>query len=278
MRSNWLFVLVVLLMVQLCHAFSPHPAPTKTTKTTTSSTSSTASVWTRDAEKRLSELYRGASSIRCPFFRRRAYDLYDGLGMVLQFLVARHKSLPMPVLPGCSSGSISSEAKTTGLSIDAVADIIKLDWRANIEDGKGYYITGRITKSIYRDDCLFDGPDPDMPVRGLRKYLSSASQLFDHKKSCANLLSCTQSNEHNTITCRWRIEGVLNLPWHPRLKPWTGSTTYYIDEDGLIFKHIETWDISVLDAFISTLFPALQFGAEPAAPLIHSSSSSPPSV
>ena len=70
-----------------------------------------------------------------------------------------------------------------------------------------------------------------------------------------------------TMTVHWRLEGILNLPWHPRLKPWTGTTTYHVDQSGLIEKHIETWDISVLDAFASTLLPFLSIGAPPAAPL-----------
>ena len=38
----------------------------------------------------------------------------------------------------------------------------------------------------------------------------------------------------------------------------------FIDNDGLVEKHVEYWDITVLDAFISTLFPFLKFGAMPA--------------
>lgn len=49
------------------------------------------------------------------------------------------------------------------------------------------------------------------------------------------------------------------------MKPWTGSTTYYLDEDNLIYKHIEKWDISAVDAFASLLFPFLKIGAPPAA-------------
>ena len=106
-----------------------------------------------------------------------------------------------------------------------------------------------------------------MPVRGLRKYLSAASQLFDRKKSRADILSldCDQTNRKITVT--WRIEGILNLPWHPIMKPWTGSTVYSIDDSGLIYSHIEKWDISVIDAFLSTLLPNI-FTGEPPAPEI----------
>jgi hypothetical protein len=151
------------------------------------------------------------------------------------------------------------------MSLDAVWEFIKDDWKASEKDGKGYYITGKLSTHLYRDDCYFDGPDPDMPVRGLRKYQSAASQLFDRKVSRADILGSFIDEDEQSITVRWRLEGVLNLPWHPTMKPWTGSTTYYLDEDHLICRHIEKWDISAIDAFVSLLFPSFRIGAPPAA-------------
>ena len=57
------------------------------------------------------------------------------------------------------------------------------------------------------------------------------------------------------ISVRWKLQGVLNLPWHPELKPYTGTTHYHVDDEGMIAKHIEDWDISMLDAFLCTLLP-----------------------
>ena len=221
----------------------------------------------------LDAMYSKSLRIKCPFFRRRATDSVDGLASVFQFVCARHKSIPIPTLPGTQQMVISTALKQTGLSIDAIADIIKRDWKsqANIRDltsGKGYYITGKLSREIYRDDCFFDGPDPDMPVTGLKKYISSTCQLFDHKASRADLISLESNEDQRTVTVHWRLEGILNLPWHPILKPWTGHTTYMIDELGLIDKHVEKWDISVVDAFVSTLFPFLNYGAPPAEPIL----------
>ena len=160
--------------------------------------------------------------------------------------------------------STSGQPKLIDRAMSQIASIIEADWKS----GKGYYITGKLTKEIYRDDCFFDGPDPDMPVVGLRKYIASTAQLFDQKVSRADIIGTMETNEETrTIIVHWRLEGILNLPWHPKLKPWTGTTTYHIDESGLINKHMETWDISVLDAFASTLFPFLSIGAAPAAPI-----------
>ena len=223
----------------------------------------------------LDAMYSKSLKIKCPFFRRRATDSVDGLASVVQFVLARHKSLPIPVLPSGQLIISNSAVKLSGLSVSHVANILEKDWKckANVGDlthGKGYYITGKLTREIYQDYCFFDGPDPDMPVTGLKKYISSTSQLFDHKHSRADLISMVTSDEEKTITIKWRLEGILNLPWHPKLKPWTGQTTYFIDNDGLIDRHIESWDISVVDAFVSVLLPFLNYGAQPAPPVVPS--------
>ena len=47
------------------------------------------------------------------------------------------------------------------------------------------------------------------------------------------------------------------LPWRPQIKPYLGATRYELDESGLIVSHNEEWSISALEAFGSTLWPAL---------------------
>jgi len=144
-------------------------------------------------------------------------------------------------------------------------DTIRHDWKPE-KQHKGYYITGRLNTTIYRDDCWFDGPDPDMPVRGVRKYLNAASQLFDTATSTAELLSLEigpqpepnkwgEMKTKSTIIARWKLQGVLHLPWHPSLPVWTGRTTYHLDDEHMIYRHVEDWDISVLQAFTQTLWP-----------------------
>ena len=169
---------------------------------------------------------------------------------MIRFLIIRHKSLPLEP-PGWRCDG-DTAPKRVNLSQQELMQVIRHDWRPDTH--KGYYITGRLSTSVFRDDCVFDGPDPDMPVRGLRKYLNAASQLFDHQKSRSELLSL-DVNEKGVIVAQWRMQGVLRLPWRPAVPSWTGSTTYYTDENGLIYRHEETWDKSVLQAFMQTLWP-----------------------
>lgn len=197
----------------------------------------------------LDDWYTRSISIKCPFFRRRAADTIDGLAEIGQFLLVRHKSLYTP--PGCRD--VLSTKKNLHLSREELLSTIEHDWK--VESDKGYYITGRLNTTIYRNDCLFSGPDPDMPVRGLRKYLGAASHLFDSQKSNAKLSSI--GVEDGTIVAKWKLEGVLMLPWRPEVPPWTGTTRYHLDEKGLVYHHEETWDKSVLQAFVTTVWPTL---------------------
>jgi Uncharacterized conserved protein (DUF2358) len=213
--------------------------------------------------------YQRAVSVKCPFFKRRFVDMLDGIDMVLRFLVIRHKSLDIFGPPPGHRSKFSCEEKTLGLTTSQLVEAIRRDWRE--ETGKGYYITGNLNTTIFRDDCLFAGPDPDMPVQGLRKYLNAASQLFDRSKSCADLLSLDTSLDasgNTVVVARWRMNGVLRLPWKPTLPEWTGSTTYHFDNKGLIYLHEETWDMSVWQAFMKTFAPKIseRIWPDPATP------------
>jgi hypothetical protein len=160
------------------------------------------------------------------------------------------------------------------LSIEELVLRIQNDWISNSNtnnnsnnqkiNNKGYYITGRLDTTIYRDDCLFTGPDPDMPVKGLRKYLSAAAQLFDSKVSFANMdsISCNADGgrkQCGEICVHWTLGGVINLPWHPNVEPWTGWTRYHVDEEGLIYWHEEGWDVEVWRIFLGVVFPVVRW-------------------
>jgi len=195
--------------------------------------------------------YEQALAWKCPFLRRRASDLLDAADMLMRFLVIRNTNLlgPPPSLRGVQ-GAMQRE-KTKYLTREELLETIRSDWRS--DNNKGYYITGRLSTNIYRDDCVFDGPDPDMPVKGLRKYLNAASQLFDQRTSRAELLGLQIDGD--VIRAKWRFNGSLRLPWKPIMPEVTGTTIYHMDEDGLIYSHEETWDMSAYQAFFWTMMP-----------------------
>jgi len=210
----------------------------------------TATLGVEEVYDRLDSLLSSSRGIRCPFWRRRAGDVIDGARGMVDFVVSRHKSLD--VLPARPMGT-----KLRGAALVDVMAIVEQD----ILSGQ-YYVTGRLTQGVYDDSCLFDGPDPDMPVRSLQRYGDALRGLFDPKLSTFSLIEMRAVGPR-TFTTSWRLDGALRLPGSPRIKPYVGTTLYELGDDGLICSHTENWSISALDAFVSTVFPS--FGA-PAAP------------
>lgn len=148
--------------------------------------------------------------------------------------------------------------KTTHLDMHARVGIIRDDFVK-----RQYYVTGRLTPSLYRDDCLFDSPDPDGHVRGLAKFCNAAAGLFDTRLSRVDLIDI-YAVDQRTVIAEWRLQGALMLPWRPYIKPYVGETTYTFNGDGLVCSHVDKWQISVFDAFLSVLFKNL--GTAPAPP------------
>ncbi|CAM9804997.1 unnamed protein product, partial [Chrysoparadoxa australica] len=124
-----------------------------------------------------------------------------------------------------------------------------------------YLITGDITESIYRPDCQFT--DPTTNVHGVKKYTDAVKVLFDGNSSSLKLLSKPEvSSDGKEVTAQWELSGYLKFPWHPYVKPYTGTTVFTLDEKGLISSHAETWSISALDAALATITPTPGPGKE----------------
>jgi Uncharacterized conserved protein (DUF2358) len=198
---------------------------------------------------RIEQWYSSALNHKCPFLRRRATDLVETMESIVRTTAIRPTNIALIGPPvSCRGDERTGLRKSVALSMEQLATILRNDWREDTH--KGYYITGRLTPEIYRDDCLFDGPDPDMPVRGLRKFLNAASQLFDPKESRCQLLSLEVHGD--VIVARWIMNGTLRLPWLPKLPQVKGTTVYHFDVDRLVQRHEETWDLSVIEAFLKT--------------------------
>jgi len=193
--------------------------------------------------------------IPCPFFRKRAGDAVEALVSVCSFIAARHKSLDLgfdELLPPRPVGT-----KTCHLPVEVVMARIERDIAE-----RQYYVSGRLSQELYDDGCFFDGPDPDMPVRSLARYMDALRGLFDPQRSTIELVRM-EARGPTAFVAHWRLSGHLKLPWRPAIKPYAGCTLYETSpESGLIVSHTEAWSLTAMDAFVSTCLPS--YGAPPA--------------
>ncbi|KAL3140305.1 hypothetical protein ABBQ38_004570 [Trebouxia sp. C0009 RCD-2024] len=175
---------------------------------------------------------------------------------ILQYAAAT-TSLSLLTWPHPLMAAVSGDGSSRTMSIADLRDVVQKDFVQN-----QYYVTGNLTPQVYTPDCQFK--DPTTNVKGMQLYTAAVSKLFDATKSKAEMVSVNISGP-NTLTLKWRLAATLNIPGRPAIKPYTGTTKYVTNDSGLICKHLEEWDISALDAFVSVLFP--NFGAPPAPPL-----------
>lgn len=71
----------------------------------------------------------------------------------------------------------------------------------------------------------------------------------------AHNLSRFPPQDDTHLFAKWRLQGFLKFPWHPYVAPYTGTTLYTLNSDGLISSHEETWSISALEAARATITP-----------------------
>ncbi|MGM3305208.1 DUF2358 domain-containing protein [Anabaena sp. WFMT] len=100
-----------------------------------------------------------------------------------------------------------------------------------------------ISYDIYTQDIFFR--DPVNKFKGKLNYriifwtLRFHAQLFFTE--IAFDLHDVSESESNTILAKWTVRGVLRVPWQARLF-FNGYSTYKLNNKGLIYEHIDTWD------------------------------------
>lgn len=100
-----------------------------------------------------------------------------------------------------------------------------------------------ISYDIYTKDVYFQ--DPVNKFQGKINYRIIFWTLRFHGKLFFteiffDLYDVTQTAS-DTILANWTVRGVLRVPWKARIF-FNGYSTYKLDEDGLIYQHIDTWD------------------------------------
>jgi len=147
---------------------------------------------------------------------------------------------------------VSSSTPSSSTVPRPVADLDKVkDAIIDAFQNRKYYVTGDLPESLVAPGAHFIDPTTD--VVGWKKYTSTVATLFDGERSTVTMLSdpIVDKNKRE-IFLEWRLEGYLRLPfgYSPHFKPYNGTTTYTINDDGKITKQFETWDISGAEALL----------------------------
>jgi hypothetical protein len=100
-----------------------------------------------------------------------------------------------------------------------------------------------ISYDIYTRDIYFQ--DPVNKFKGKFNYriifwtLRFHAQLF-FTQIHFDLHEVSQSAQ-DIILAKWTVRGTLRLPWKAKIF-FNGYSTYKLNQDGLIYEHIDTWD------------------------------------
>ncbi|MDF5729892.1 MAG: DUF2358 domain-containing protein [Rhizonema sp. PD38] len=100
-----------------------------------------------------------------------------------------------------------------------------------------------ISYDIYTRDIYFQ--DPVNKFKGKINYriifwtLRFHARLF-FTKIFFDLHEVNQSDKE-TITAKWTVRGILRVPWKAKVF-FNGFSTYKLNQDGLIYDHLDTWD------------------------------------
>ena len=119
--------------------------------------------------------------------------------------------------------------------VDCNIDILKAELPHLFETDLSY--------DIYTKDIYFQ--DPVNTFKGKFNYRIIFWTLRFHGKLFFtelyfDLYDVKQTTE-DIIRADWTVRGTLRLPWKAGIF-FNGYSTYKLNEDGLIYEHIDTWD------------------------------------
>lgn len=100
-----------------------------------------------------------------------------------------------------------------------------------------------IAYDIYSQDICFT--DPINTFHGKLSYRLVYWSLRFHGRLFFTQIDLdlhdVKQVDNNVIGAYWTVKGTLCLPWKPQIH-FNGTSNYTINEDGLIYKHVDTWD------------------------------------
>lgn len=108
--------------------------------------------------------------------------------------------------------------------------------------------SGHFTSAIYADECTFE--DPTIKFQGRDLYSRNLKLLvpfFDNPSIFLKEIKKGINPKAKYIIASWKLRTHLILPWRPLILI-DGTTTYDIDDQLRVIRHVESWKISALEA------------------------------
>ncbi|KAL0051668.1 hypothetical protein WJX82_000012 [Trebouxia sp. C0006] len=124
---------------------------------------------------------------------------------------------------------------------------------------RAYFITGDISDAIYDSNCYF--ADPTVRFSGLAKWKGNLKLLVPFLIEPKIQLTKLESQEQGAqqaplLQAHWTLQTYLKLPWRPFIDV-IGATEYSLNaEANQIVRHIESWNITPLQAIKQIFTPA----------------------
>ncbi|XP_010463976.1 PREDICTED: uncharacterized protein LOC104744599 [Camelina sativa] len=136
--------------------------------------------------------------------------------------------------------------------VNDVMGILRSDY------GTAYFVTGIFTSAIYSDNCIFE--DPTISFQGTELYERNLRLLVPFLEDASIELQHMEKSESSQriyILATWKLRTYLKLPWRPLISI-NGKTVYDLDRDFKIVRHVESWNVSALEA-IGQIFTVNSF-------------------
>eukprot|EP00882_Tetradesmus_deserticola_P004278 GHRQ01004518.1.p1 GENE.GHRQ01004518.1~~GHRQ01004518.1.p1 ORF type:complete len:264 (+),score=100.44 GHRQ01004518.1:267-1058(+) len=151
------------------------------------------------------------------------------------------------------------QPKLSGRSIQEMADLVE----AGLSKSQ-WFVTGQVDPRLFSDSFAFK--DESVATTGIRAYATGVRKLFDQATSKVELISVEAQPDAQAVVVTWRLEGRVNLPLKPKIKPYVVTTTLGVDPaTGLINSQVDEFSVPGWDLLLSILLGE-GFGAKPAPP------------
>lgn len=115
-----------------------------------------------------------------------------------------------------------------------------------------YFVSGRGAMAAYADDCEF--ADPFASFRGVDRFKRNVSNLGGMMRDVDLRITSFEETTEGLQT-EWKFSCVLDLPWRPMLAA-SGGTTHVLNEQNLVVRHYERWDVEPSKVLRQLLKPA----------------------